>query len=86
MNTRGDLQPVLRAEVKRWSSMTIDEILHRLRDGQAYEMLVDSKKCQVEVEILENTDEYIHVSIAIDDGALPASLKPLSESIILDKR
>lgn len=36
--------------------------------SRCYIVELDSKKYQVEVEILENTDKYIHVMVADDDG------------------
>jgi hypothetical protein len=39
----------------------------------------------VEVEILENTAQYIHVMVAVDDGSLPASLSPVARSFIVAK-
>ena len=47
---------------------------------QTYEIEVGSKMFQVEVELLENTDEYIHVMVAVDDGSLPASISPLTHT------
>jgi hypothetical protein len=40
---------------------------------------------QVEVEILENTEKYVHVLVAVDDGSLPAAMLPLSTSFIREK-
>ena len=40
---------------------------------------------QVEVEILENTEKYVHVLVAVDDGTLPAAMLPLSASFIREK-
>jgi hypothetical protein len=34
------------------------------------------------VALLEDTDKYIHVSVAVNDGSLPASIKPLTSSFI----
>jgi hypothetical protein len=39
----------------------------------------------VEVELLENTEEYLHVMVGIDDGSLPASMFPVSQSFICRK-
>jgi len=61
-------------------------LVSRLHDIQCYEVKIDSKTCQVEVELLENTDTYIHVLVAVDDGTLPASLAPLTETFIREKR
>ena len=49
---------------------------------QGYEVEFDSKPYQVEVELLENTEQYAHVMVAVDDGSLPASISPLIQSFI----
>jgi hypothetical protein len=40
---------------------------------------------QVEVELLENTGEYLHIMIAIDDGHLPEAMFPVHQSFICRK-
>src|SRR6185369_15342065 len=57
------------------------QLLAELRDQQAYEIEFENKMYQVEVEILENTEKYVHVLVAVDDGTLPAALLVLSASI-----
>lgn len=37
---------------------------------------------QVEVEILEDTTAYLHISVAVDDGTLPSSIFLASDSFI----
>lgn len=76
---------MLDSEVRRWSAMACEQLISELRDLQAYEVELDSKKYQVEVELLENTDTYIHVMVAVDDGSLPASISPLSHTFICSK-
>jgi hypothetical protein len=76
---------VLDAELKRWSAKSSEQLLAELADVQAYEIEFESKKYQVEVEILENTEKYVHVLVAVDDGSLPAALRPLSTSFICEK-
>jgi hypothetical protein len=56
-----------------------------LHDLQTYEVEVDSKTYQVEVELLENTERYVHIMVAVDGGSLPASLLPLTETFIREK-
>ena len=74
---------MLHSEVRRWSAMTCEQLIFELHDLQAYE--VDSKKYQVEVELLENTDKYVHVMVAVDDGSLPASISPSTHTFICSK-
>ena len=82
---REEWQPVLDAEVKRWSAKTCEQLVSELAEMQAYEVEFGSKQYQVEVEILENTAQYVNVIISVDDGSLPDSIAPLTDSIICRK-
>ena len=73
------------AEVERWSKMSCDQLISELKDIKAYTVENDSKAYQVEVQMLENTDTYLHVMVAVDDGHLPASFWPLTETFIREK-
>jgi hypothetical protein len=85
LKQREQWRPVLEAELKRWSAKSGEQLLAELGEVKAYEIEFENKKYQVEVEILENTDKYVHVVVAVDDGTLPASIRPLSESFICEK-
>lgn len=85
MKRREQWRPVLDAELKRWSAKSCEQLLAELPEVQAYETEFENKMYQVEVEILENTEKYVHVLVAVDDGSLPASLSPLSSSFICEK-
>jgi DNA relaxase NicK len=52
---------------------------------QAYEIEFEEKRYQVEVEILENTEKYVHVGVAVDDCTLAGAIRPLSTSFIREK-
>ena len=78
-------QKVLDSEVKRWSAMSCGQLVAALHEAQAYEVEFESAQYQVEVELLENTEKYLHVLVAVDDGSLPASLLPLTHSFICQK-
>ena len=82
---REQWRKVLDAEVQRWTAMAYDQLISELRHLQAYEVQLDSRKYQVEVVILENTDKYVHVMVAVDDGSLPASIIPLTNTFICQK-
>jgi hypothetical protein len=82
MNRRERWQAVLDAEIKRWSDKSYEELVSTLSEIQVYEVEFDSQTHQVEVELLENRSDYLHVSICVDDGALPASLRPATGSFI----
>lgn len=80
MSRRDEWRRVLDAEVGRWSAMPHDQLVTALSDHQAYEVELDAKKYQVEVEVLEVAEKYLHIIVAVDDGSLPASVLPLSRS------
>jgi len=82
---REQWQPVLDAEVKRWSEKSCEQLISELRESLDYEIEYAGKQYQVEVELLENTEKYIHVVVSVDDGSLPASIWPLTNSFIRDK-
>ena len=82
VSRRDEWRKVLDSEVQRWAAMPCERLVSELHDLQAYEVELDSKTYQVEVEILENTDKYIHVMVAVDDGTLPASITPLTRTFI----
>jgi hypothetical protein len=82
MRRRIEWQKVLDSEVKRWSVMSCTQLASELHDAQAYEVEFGSKHYQVEVELLENTERYLHVLVSVDDGSLPASISPLTHSFV----
>ena len=63
---------MLDAEVKKWSAKSCAELLAELTDVQCYQVEFESKIYQVEVQMLENTDTYLHVGMDVDDGSIPA--------------
>jgi len=65
--------------------MPYEQLQFALRNQPAYEVEFDSKKYQVEMEILENTEQYLHVMVAVDDGSLPASILPVTHTFIRNK-
>ena len=86
MSRKDEWRKILDPEVQRWSALSWQELVSRLQDIQCYEVKTDAKTYQVEVELLENTDTYVHIMVAVDDGTLPASITPLTESFIREKR
>ena len=82
MNRRERWRAVLDAEIKRWSEKSYEELRSELSDMRVYEVEFESVQHQVEVELLENTPDYLHVSISVDDGTLLASLRPTTDSFI----
>ena len=85
MKRREEWRRVLAAEMGRWSAMSCDQLISALPDVQTYEIEFESKKYQIEVELLENTDSYVHVGIAVDDGHFWRAMYPLSCGFICRK-
>jgi hypothetical protein len=86
MSRRNEWQKVLDSEVKRWSAMPCEQLVSELYEVQGYEVEFESKQYQVEVELLENTEKYLHVMVAVDDGSLPESISPLTHSFVCQKQ
>jgi hypothetical protein len=85
MKRREQWRPVLDAEVKRWSAKSCEQLIAELPDEQVYQVNFEGRTHQVEVQILENTEKHLRVIVSVDDGSLPASFRPLSESFIRQK-
>ena len=66
--------------------MPCAQLLSELQDVRCYEVEVDSKTYQVEVQLLENTEKYLHVVVGVDDGSLPASISPLTDTFLCAKQ
>lgn len=66
--------------------MSRDQLISALSDEQVYEIEFESKKYQVEVQLVENTDNYVHVIVSVDDGHWWRAMRPLSSSFICDKK
>src|SRR5262249_10065118 len=86
MSRRERWQAALDAEIKRWSEKSCEQLRLELLGLQVYEVEFDSEQHQVEVELLESTPDYLHISISVDDGSLPASLRPTTGSFIRHTR
>ena len=85
MKKKEQWRPVLDAEVQRWSAKSSVQLIEELADVKAYETEFENKIYQVEVEILENTEKYVHVGVAVDDCSLRGAMSPLSTSFICEK-
>jgi hypothetical protein len=62
--------------------MRYEQLMPAWQDHKVYEVEFDAEKYQVEVEMLENTEGYIHLVVAVDHGSLPTSLLPVTRSFI----
>jgi hypothetical protein len=85
MGRREIWRMVLDQEKLRWAAKSASQLENELRELQVYEVEFDSKEYQIEIQLLENTRKYVHVVISVDDGSLPASLAPLTDTFIIEK-
>jgi hypothetical protein len=65
--------------------MLFEDLISKLHDLQTYEVELDSRKYQVEVELLETREDHVQIIVAVDDGSLPSSLFPLTQTFIRKK-
>jgi hypothetical protein len=85
MAGRTELRDILDAEMRRWSSMSFEQLKTALEKVQAYEIEIESRRYQIEVQLLEDTDEYVHVLIGVMDGSFRRFIAPLNGSFICKK-
>jgi hypothetical protein len=85
MGRRAESQKVLDVEVTRWSGKSPEHLINELREIRTYQVEAGSKQYQVEVELLENTEDYVHVTVGVDDGSFGRSVVPLTHSFIKQK-
>ncbi|MGC2193727.1 MAG: hypothetical protein WA628_03560 [Terriglobales bacterium] len=85
MNRRDAWRPVLEAQIKRWEAKSCERLIAELTDVVTYEVEFDGQRYQVEVQLVENTDTYVHVGIAVDDASFWEAVRPLSSSFIRNK-
>ena len=77
------LRKLLDTEVSEWSQKTYDHLILQLPDVVAYERGDGADFHQFEVQALERTDAYVHVSISIDDGGLWRFISPITTSFVV---
>jgi hypothetical protein len=79
---RNQLVRCLESELDEWTKISFGELKARLKEACAYERGEPPNQYQVEVQLLESTPEYLHISIGVDSGFL-RSFKPLAASFVL---
>ncbi len=82
---RESWRPVLEMEIQKWSAKSYEELVSDLKGEPCYERRIGGETFQIEVTILENNTSYIHVGVSVDDGSLPASLRPMASSFIRER-
>lgn len=82
MTRREEWKAILDTEVKRWSSMSCEEVLSELHSRNVYEQTDGSNRYQVKAELLVSATDYIQVGIRVNDCSIPASFHPASQIFI----
>jgi hypothetical protein len=82
---RAECREVLEAEVAHWSEMHCEQLIEELHEEKVYQILVGLQRFQVEVELVEDTNDYLHVIVSVDDGVLLRSVFPVTSGFITKK-
>ena len=78
-----NLEQALSHETNKWAQIPYAKLLADDRDWPLhYEDDLDGFRYYAEVQKLEETPEYIHIGIGVDDGGIRA-FSPLTSSIII---
>jgi len=77
------LRRALQAEVDAQALKSYDEFM-QLDEEIVHEKGRGDNWYQVEVQVLEKTEEYVHVSVSVDDGGWRAFF-PLTRSFLIYK-
>jgi hypothetical protein len=86
MSNRERWREVLDAEVRLWSAKPCDELIAELRETCVYEVEDGGTRYQVDVQMLENTAEFVQVMVGIHDGSFTGFVWPLSTIFIQRKK
>lgn len=62
---REDLRPYLDREVAKWSAKSYDTLREELRDGSFADATNPEAEYHLEVDLVENRDDYVHVNVAV---------------------
>jgi RNA binding exosome subunit len=80
---RDDLRPYLQRELDKWSAKSYDTLRQELKDGN-YTKADKDDAYHLEVDLLENCDDYVHVSVAVCSERVRWScIHPLSASFLV---
>lgn len=81
--TEAQLREVLSQETLAWAEKSPADIVAELAKPQIYDRGAGDTWHELEVTLLEATDDYIHVRTSIHDGSLAWALKPIMSSFLI---
>lgn len=79
------LEQALEHEVEDWRAMPFDELRSRPVRPHSYFAEMGDGKLQVEVQLLENLDDRLHVMVSVDDSSLFRAMFPVSASFLVHR-
>jgi hypothetical protein len=81
--TEAQLRELLSEETLAWAERSPADIIADLAKPQTYRRGTDDAWHEIQVTLLEATDEYIHVKTSIHDGSLVWALTPIASSFLI---
>lgn len=81
--TETQLRELLAQETLSWAERSPAEIVAELAKPRTIQRGEGDHWHELEVTLLEATDDYIHVKTSVHDGSLVWSLKPISSSFLI---
>jgi hypothetical protein len=81
--TEAQLRELLSQETLAWAERSPTDIVAELAKPQTYRRGAGDTWHEIEVTLLEATDDYIHVKTSINDGSLVWALKPITSSFLI---
>lgn len=80
---REDLRPYLQHEIDQWSAKSYQSLRQELKEGP-YNKADSEDEYHVEVDLLENRDDYVHVTVGVCSERVPWScIFPLCRSFLV---
>ncbi|MEQ1672397.1 MAG: hypothetical protein ABL893_16210 [Hyphomicrobium sp.] len=81
-----ELRKLLSDEILAWSRKSLAFLeMELVKKRITFDRGEGENWHQFEVNLLENSEEYIHISIAVDDGSYEFSRFPVSSSFIVHR-
>ncbi len=81
--TEAQLRELLSQETLAWAERSPADIVAELAKPQTYRRGTGDTRHEIEVTLLEATDDYIHVQTSISDGSLVWALTPITSSFLI---
>ena len=81
--TEAQLRELLSQETVAWAERSPADIVAELAKPQTHRRGAGDTWHEIEVTLLEATDDYIHVQTSIHDGSLVWALKPITSSFLI---